>query len=99
MLLNILCVLLCGILIGMIIGFILARTVIAKTVLEIEKHWKEKLTKVNIMWSDFHRVETTRWIEKTNILINKAYFDATQERDKLWKQKFSGVKSKPKISN
>lgn len=66
---------------------------------EYRKFLEAKLAKINDIWSNFHNTEIEKWLERTNILINKTYFDAVEERDKVWKKRFEGIKPKSKSSN
>ena len=99
MVFYILSLIVCGILAGISIGFLLAQPVIRQKISAVQTYWEQQLIAANKNWSDFHKAESDKWIEKTRELVHKTYHETVEERDRAWQKKFNGTKPKPKPPN
>jgi len=85
-----------GIAVGIIIALGLASVIIKQRVAEVNTYWNNKIIQFNDNWQSYHKTELDKWQIRTEALVHKTYYDAIEERDKAWKERFDGAKSKSK---
>lgn len=89
-------ILLIGFVIGVIVVFLISKRLITIKTKELENTAYKVSSKLNDDWSIFHRQELDNWEKKSAEAVRKAYVDACNDRDKVWKTWYGKQKNKAK---